>query len=410
MNLPTHIPPTHTTPAVEQAWQAYLGALDRFRSWLLNKPFAAHPTVRAQALYFVQQMQGQAFMRYVAPRTAYPMIQMHGFFTPVMYTNLFPNPDFVYRYVFLDGARRYRMWGRLGTARSFSDMQHFSSFWGDDETISAGKNYLIEDYADGDGRFEIFLGPNATGERSIALDPARHNNYFPFREAIVDWEREEGMEIHIESLDDVSEVPILADEEEMNRRLHCCARLLDYVPKFLQMNQDATLKNGEWNVFHHIRGADRSNDLGGNPSAHYMQMGYDFGEDEALVIETDLPECGYWGVQLSDIWLQTTDYSFHQSSLNQAQSHFGADGKFRCVIAHRDPGVPNWLDTVAPGIGIAILRWYKAKGVVPVPKVTRVPLARLRAHLPADTPTVTPQERSDALQRRQRASLRRYGF
>lgn len=32
-------------------------------------------------------------------------------------------------------------------------------------------------------------------------------------------------------------------------------------------------------------------------------------------------------------------------SLNDAQMEMGEDRRYRVVIAHRDPGVPNWLDT-----------------------------------------------------------------
>ena len=80
----------------------------------------------------------------------------------------------------------------------------------------------------------------------------------------------------------------------------------------------------------------------------------------------------------------------------------------RAVLALRDPGVPNWLDPAGIPIGIALLRWYKASGVL-VPKVTRVKLTDVRRHLPADTPVVSPQRRRVELDSRRLASLRRYG-
>jgi hypothetical protein len=42
-----------------------------------------------------------------------------------------------------------------------------------------------------------------------------------------------------------------------------------------------------------------------------------------------------------------------------------------------------------------------------LPTITRVKLAELREHLPADTPTVTPQERAEELRQRVRACQRR---
>ena len=42
--------------------------------------------------------------------------------------------------------------------------------------------------------------------------------------------------------------------------------------------------------------------------------------------------------------MQTLEYRARGSSLNQAQLALEDDGSFRIVIAHADPGSPNWLD------------------------------------------------------------------
>ena len=42
--------------------------------------------------------------------------------------------------------------------------------------------------------------------------------------------------------------------------------------------------------------------------------------------------------------MQTLDYRNRQSSLNMSQVELEPDGSYRIVIAHEDPGVPNWLD------------------------------------------------------------------
>jgi hypothetical protein len=81
----------------------------------------------------------------------------------------------------------------------------------------------------------------------------------------------------------------------------------------------------------------------------------------------------------------------------------------RMVLSREDPGVPNWIDPLIPGIGIAQWRWYLSDRH-PVPTVTRVPLPALRAHLPAETPRVDAAQRRDAIALRKRAVLSRYGF
>jgi hypothetical protein len=44
-------------------------------------------------------------------------------------------------------------------------------------------------------------------------------------------------------------------------------------------------------------------------------------------------------------YLQTFDYVNRRVSLNRKQTTLEPDGSFRMVLAHRDPGVPNWIDT-----------------------------------------------------------------
>ena len=108
-------------------------------------------------------------------------------------------------------------------------------------------------------------------------------------------------------------------------------------------------------------------------------------DDEALLIEVAPPEALYWSVSLGNYWWETIDYANRQSSLNGHQAVLDADGVFRAVVAHSDPGVANWLDTAGNHQGAMIFRWLRADGA-PVPTTRVVPLAGLRdACRPAPT-------------------------
>jgi hypothetical protein len=135
---------------------------------------------------------------------------------------------------------------------------------------------------------------------------------------------------------------------------------------------------------------------------------FDIAENEALVIESELPEQRpYWNIQVIDgLWNQV-DYVYRQSSLNGLQAKVDADGKFRAVLAHRDPGVANWLDTGGNLYGMLIGRWYRCSGH-PTPSVTRVKFADLDRHLPEGVARIDGDERAEALRRRRIGSqLRR---
>jgi hypothetical protein len=82
----------------------------------------------------------------------------------------------------------------------------------------------------------------------------------------------------------------------------------------------------------------------------------------------------------------------------------------RYVVAHPDPGVPNWLDTTGIPRGLLSLRWTYSEDPATLPQhtVRTIPLAELREQLPADTRTVSPDERAAGIAIRQRHVQRRY--
>ena len=90
---------------------------------------------------------------------------------------------------------------------------------------------------------------------------------------------------------------------------------------------------------------------------------------------------------------------YRQSSLNGHQARLDQDGRFRAVISLTDPGVPNWLDPAGYTQGMLMGRWYAADSHS-MPTLKRVPLAKVRDHLPAATPWMAPEERSTQLRER----------
>jgi hypothetical protein len=77
----------------------------------------------------------------------------------------------------------------------------------------------------------------------------------------------------------------------------------------------------------------------------------------------------------------------------------------RLVIAHRDPGVPNWLDASGHPEGMIQYRYVWARSR-PEPRLRLVPFAAVREALPPGHPRVSPEERRRTLAARE-AHLRR---
>ena len=76
--------------------------------------------------------------------------------------------------------------------------------------------------------------------------------------------------------------------------------------------------------------------------------------------------------------MQTLDYLRGTVSLNRAQTVAGPDGTVRIVIAHRDPGVPNWLSTEGRPFGLVYWRFMLPEGPIDTPVAEVVPFDALR--------------------------------
>ena len=91
---------------------------------------------------------------------------------------------------------------------------------------------------------------------------------------------------------------------------------------------------------------------------------YFLGPDEALVMRGRWPTCRCANVALWNRHLQTFDYVNRRVSLNRKQTELEADGSFRMVLAHRDPGVGNWIDTEGRPFGMVFWRFMLPEGEI----------------------------------------------
>jgi hypothetical protein len=144
--------------------------------------------------------------------------------------------------------------------------------------------------------------------------------------------------------------------------------------------------------------------MGGLAGQFYFEGAYDLTDEEALIIETKVPEkCVYRSLILTNDLYETTDWYNNQSSLNGAQAAADADGVLRVVVSARDPGVPNWLDTAGYTTGVIQGRWMECSSE-PIPVVRKIAVADVRKWLPAGTATITAQQRDQQIRDR-RATL-----
>jgi hypothetical protein len=112
--------------------------------------------------------------------------------------------------------------------------------------------------------------------------------------------------------------------------------------------------------------------------AAYAMGSFDLGDEEALVVEGTSPPCAFWNLCLWNPFLQTYDYRYERVTINGGQVEYRDDGSWRIVIAHHDPGVPNWISTAGHRRGLLWFRWFLADELPVRPRTSVRPLSALR--------------------------------
>ncbi len=363
------------------------------------------------------------------------------------------NSDNLYLSAPIDGRQGYRIRGRALDTRHwrgeaaiapsaplyviFSAITHYTGDSGSiaelspETTNNAGSLDTSQLEVGSDGRFEIRLAPerppgwsgNFICTRTASPDgEEQYASYVICRQLFGDWANERSLELEIVNLARVGAAPPAITPEAAAARMRRLGTLVNHQMRFWN-DFFATILNGYGNspietpfAFPPANQCNRprppSAIVGAGQATNIYSGGlYRLADDEALVVEHTIPEPPvYTGFNLCNIWGESYDYANHVTSLNNVQARPDGDGRVRYVVAHRDPGVPNWLDTTGHPEGMMSQRWAYHALPDELPRVeTRVvPFAEVRRHLPADTGRVTPEERREQIRVRQAHTQLRY--
>jgi hypothetical protein len=315
-----------------------------------------------------------------------------------------PNPDDIYLQSPIRGDLSYRVSGNRGSCKILSfTTQKVLSGTVDQMPQPSGHNEVDSDDLGLEiGQdFEVIFSarkPAGYTGRWAPIDPQAGGMMVRFRS--YDWANEVDPVLSIECLDPVPPKPRLSTEQILHR-IQEMAKFPARKTKLYYAMQNGVKERVGFNVFEPVRYP------GALVKQTYWPACFQLEGDEALIIETELPaRRPYWNIQLNDPYFNALEYVYRLSSTNGHYAKPSSDGKIRAVIALTDPGVPNWLDPAGYTEGGIYGRWYDCDSE-PVPTIERVKLAALRQHLPADTPSVTPEQRAEELRQRVRACQRR---
>jgi hypothetical protein len=286
-----------------------------------------------------------------------------------------PNPDGAYRLGMVDGRRRYRVSGTRGTS-AYLGLQVLAGTGLAPRRMAAHvADHDLE--LDADGRFGLVLSATAPDGAELAGDrwlPVPEDaSAIVVREYYADRAAEVPAELSIEPLDPAGPPP-RPDDESLAEQLTAFAWT---IAKLATLHR--TIRADLLDRPNELVAAEAA-ELGAaetSPDNLYLLGSFRLGPDEALVIDLVPPATRFWAITVENVWHECLEPRRRPSSITGAAAAADDDGHVRFVLAERDPGVPNWLDTGGRHRGWVILRWID-RPEAPALTTAVVPVASLR--------------------------------
>jgi hypothetical protein len=260
------------------------------------------------------------------------------------------NPDAIYHYARISGARAYRIVGHV-------DAQCYTSFTIHGRALDGAlAGPLLGDVNDRqfqieqDGSYSLTLSATEQPGNWLRLDPDAYcvvvRSYFQLGTSAQN-DMGVSVRIEIETVENLGPPPPLSDEvfSERMREGIAFLRQATLGQSLPDAPSPVPFVSQEPNVLPvPFSFRDSGLPVPGAADIFYALARWRLEPDEALVMTGILPACPFANVMLWNRHMQTLEYRSRRSSLNQAQMQLEPDGHYRIVIAHKDPGVPNWLD------------------------------------------------------------------
>src|SRR5580704_453140 len=288
---------------------------------------------------------------------------------------LVDNPDTHYLLCVLDDSRTYRMTGYRGECAYLG--MTFGTAFGQGQVggrTGTQTQTHIDDFELGpNGEVDILIAPASSmpdprPRNSVILEPGTAQ--LAIRETHWDKRPEKFSRLKMELVPEPGEkVPSpMLSSEELAPKLEFAAMFLTFVGgTALQMWRDAGTNMNSFGGqagSEHVAAQEDEVRTHTNAEMTYHGGRFKLAKDEALVVTVHEPDTPflYWGLTLTSPWMESFDYRYTTTNLNNKNATRAEDGSWRLVIAPSDPGVENWLDTGGRLEGYMLVRWVLADG------------------------------------------------
>ncbi|MFW6197881.1 MAG: DUF1214 domain-containing protein, partial [Myxococcota bacterium] len=250
----------------------------------------------------------------------------------------------------------YRLWGNRGTIHYLGYGTQIGHYGKGAGMPPSGYLEAKDMHVDPDGTFEITVSCQRPPGAKNWLPMKPESGTLIVRQTFLDREHETPAEVHIERVG-APATPSPITPEGIDDGITQAGNLVAGAAMLFSNWAEGFEKHvNELPMFD----PDVSNAVGGDPNIVYYHSYWKLEPDEALVIEATPPECEYWNFQLNNHWMESLDYRYYRIHVNKHSAHYEPDGSVRVIVAHRDPGHPNWIETVGHRRGTMCWRWVRA--------------------------------------------------
>lgn len=281
------------------------------------------------------------------------------------------NPDNVYMRANISGRHTYRITGTRGTIPLVTFGSRVNRYHIDGTMLQTGDLHARDLALDEHGRFSFIASVDEPAEGAW-LPLAPDSNLISVRQTHLDRANEIPAELSIECLDPDGEFTPLTPKQIDERLTAAIGMVRGTTNTFLEWCRKFQPRANEivdW-------GQDFFQKAGGDPTIFYFHGYWKLAEDEAWVIETEVPNCEYFNFVLQNFWVESLDYHRTNIYINNHTAKLNDDGTLTIVVAAKDPGYGNWIDTDAHREGTFALRWIKADShPIPTSKVVKLETA-----------------------------------
>jgi hypothetical protein len=304
----------------------------------------------------------EAFVEYNDP--AFPVLRRMVHETVKMGAD---NPDNHYFNAQISGKYEYRITGKRNTVHYLGFFTQNGNYGTTGKLTPCGKLEHSGLELMPDGSFEIILSKTKKGKNWLKIE--EETGLVMVRQTFSDRSVEIPAELYIENLDGRRApdpvTPGMIDEGLKTASLFVAgaSTLFSRWAKGFQKHTNQLP----------LFDPEISNEAGGDASILYYHSHWKLAPDEALVINVKPPECDSWNFQLNNYWMESLDYRYFHVCINKASAVYNPDGSVTVVVAQRQPGLPNWIETAGHSEGTMCWRWYRLmQGEIPVTPSCRV--------------------------------------